>query len=268
MKPRSSSSWRKSSKPPSPEKRPSLILPGLGSILGAIGGYELGAEVGNLLDRITGGFFTRIFGGGSVWQYQFQHIDQQTGRLVSLPDEDHAKNTNADLRAGTYSLTGATMVRFNQVIAALGVTVDPASLPTPAFVSWVNSGKPWGHDTYAMNFGSSDSQYVYAGDATALVRAGIEWNLSKVVVNGGNPLKGRVFEAWRQTLVRPESGNDLLALMTDLQVADEVARYQQNTGLFNGLTAIPGETTACHCRKNGVNLYQLRFCKCAPERWP
>ncbi len=219
----------------------SLLLPGVGALIGAALGQVAGSAVYEFVDGITGGAFSRWF-GEHPWHYRKVTFNPDTSRLEAPAWLDFSKDTNAKLRQGTYSLSGAYLETVNQIIASVGGRVDPASFPNPdsnAYFAYVNSDKSWGNDDYQVILDNGMTHINANGDPARIVRIAIEYELSRLNFLDGDPNKVRAFNAWKVSLADSpaRSGDSLASLMSDLQLADDVTRYQQNTGVVNSLMA-------------------------------
>ena len=222
-----------------------LLFPGVGSLIAFVGGAAVGDAVFSFVDDVTGGLFTRIIGGSSVWEYQYAKIDPYSG-LLSAPNDielingsnfnfDNSKDTTASLRQGTHELTDATISAFNQVISLIGGRVDTTNLQDPtllAHFAWVGNNKAWGNNDYQVEWGPDNSVYYNAaGHPDQIVRMATVYDLTKVNFIGGDPILVRAFNAWKASVTDPTDPTALSRLSSDLQIAEDTIVWPAKPGL-------------------------------------
>ncbi|HEX4608198.1 MAG TPA: FG-GAP-like repeat-containing protein [Urbifossiella sp.] len=218
-----------------------LIFPGIGGLISYIGGAFLGSAIDDLLDDITGGWFNSLFGGGSTWHYQYSMYDPQTDTVTAPPNLDYSKNTNAQLRQGTYTLTNSTNDTLNSILAVLGGHADPSDLGSAtslANFAWVGTNKWWGANDYQVECGSVSDFYANAaGDPAHIVRIAVVYDLSKMDIIGGDPILVKAFNSWKASLDSPTDGNALATLYADLQIAEDTETYLSHDTTINAIMA-------------------------------
>jgi hypothetical protein len=145
---------------------------------------------------------------------------------------DYSKNTDQQLRNGTYSLVNSTDDAVNSVISLIGGAVDPSQLNLANF-AWVGSNKPWGANDYQVEFGSSADHINCAGDPANIIQCATVYDLSSMSFQDGDPYLIKAFNDWKSSLDSPTDGNELNSLYADFQVAEDTEKYLQNPTPIN-----------------------------------
>jgi len=210
-----------------------IILPGLGALVSTFAGDKIGALLGKGLDLLTNGWFSRKLGGSPGWHYRYMTYDTNANRFSAPASLDFSKKTTGAIRNGTNVLMDSTLDTLNTIANDLGIAVDTNSLSLPGF-AWLNSKKPSGANDYQVRRTNDRGIINAGGDFPRLVRIAVEDALRDLKYSGGDPLKVRAFDRWKQR-DQQGPGESLNALMSDIAIANDYATYLKDPTTINAL---------------------------------
>jgi Ca2+-binding RTX toxin-like protein len=208
--------------------------------VGAFAGKVIGSLQYELWDAITGGWLTEWF-EGSPYHIIHVGVNEAGTALISLEHEGSSSDTTASLREGTRTLTERYLEAVNGVIEAVGGTLDTSGfteldpVAEPGVYNHAYIAYHHNQDDYKVVM-ANDNDFVTAnGDGEKLVRLAIESELSRLKFHGGDMLKIRALEAWKEELSSLQPGASLSVLTAYLSAAEQYGNYLDHTEETNAL---------------------------------
>lgn len=212
-----------------------LILPVIGAIIGAVLGEVAGDAIFNVLDKITGGWFSSLF-EDHPYEFIYNMYDPATNSIVV--QSDTGKDITSGISQGVHVLNDAFLQTVNDVVASIGGRIDPGSFETDGTTHTVYAYHHTQKDFF-VRFGYGGATYTAGGDFAKIIRIGVAHELSYYKFIDGDLIKIRALEHWQSTTSQDDinAGTALDTLTAALQVADDYRTYLEHTGEINAAMA-------------------------------